>query len=71
MLRQIQASLTMVVMVVRTPTTSTARDLYLSWKYWNQEDRHIQWNLGIRAPQGTVKNCPEFGGGLISGYSFM
>ena len=26
----------------------------------------VQWNLGIRDTQGTVKNCPEFGGGLIS-----
>ena len=21
---------------------------------------HIQWNLGIRDTQGTVKSCPEF-----------
>ncbi len=21
---------------------------------------HVQWNLGIRDTQGTVKNCPEF-----------
>ncbi len=26
----------------------------------------IQWNLGIRETQGTVKNCPQFWGGLIS-----
>ncbi len=23
-------------------------------------DFNIQWNLGIRDTQGTVKNCPEF-----------
>ncbi len=27
---------------------------------------YVQWNLGIRDTQGTVKNCPEFWGGLIS-----
>ncbi len=26
----------------------------------------LQWNLGIRDTHGTVKNCPEFCGGLIS-----
>ncbi len=30
----------------------------------------LQWNLGIRATQGTVKNCPEFWGGLISQVNF-
>ncbi len=30
----------------------------------------IQWNLGIRDTQGTVKNCPEFWGGLISQVHF-
>ncbi len=30
----------------------------------------IQWNLGIRDTQGTVKNCPEFSGGLISQVHF-
>ncbi len=25
----------------------------------------LQWNLGIRDIQGTVKNCPEFRGGLF------
>ncbi len=28
--------------------------------------RDIQWNLGIRDTHGTVKNCPEFGGGRTS-----
>ncbi len=31
---------------------------------------HIQWNLGIRDTQGTVKNCPDFWGGLISQVHF-
>ncbi len=29
-------------------------------------EKKIQWNLGIRDTHGTVQNCPEFGGGLIS-----
>ncbi len=28
--------------------------------------KFVQWNLGIRDTQGTVKHCPEFWGGLIS-----
>ncbi len=33
---------------------------------------YIQWNLGIRDTKGTVKNCPEFYGGLISqGYYYV
>ncbi len=31
---------------------------------------HVQWNLGIRDTQGTVKNCPQFWGGLISQVHF-
>ncbi len=31
---------------------------------------HVQWNLEIRDTQGTVKNCPEFWGGLISQVHF-
>ncbi len=30
----------------------------------------IQWNLGIGDSQGTVKNCPELWGGLISQVHF-
>ena len=31
---------------------------------------NVQWNLGIRDTQGTVKNCPESRGGLISQVHF-
>ncbi len=31
---------------------------------------YIQWNLGIKDTQGTVKNCPEFRGGFISQVHF-
>ncbi len=30
----------------------------------------LQWNLGLKNTQGTVKNCPEFWGGLISQVHF-
>ncbi len=39
----------------------TARFEKLNWY-----SLKIQWKLGIRDTQGTVKNCPEFWGGLIS-----
>ncbi len=45
-------------------------------QFWHQlRYRHnvyiyIQWNLGIRDTHGTVKNCPEFWGGLISQVHF-
>ncbi len=43
----------------------TERYIYdaIGWLY-------IQWNLGIRDTQGTVINCPEFWGGLISQVQF-
>ncbi len=37
--------------------------------YWIAFKDIIQWNLGIRDTQGTVKNCPEFRG-LISQVHF-
>ena len=41
------------------------------WKFQNMCEikilyLYLQWNLGIRDTQGTVNNCPEFWGGLIS-----
>ncbi len=32
--------------------------------------KQLQWNLGIRDTQGTLKNCPEFWGGLIAQVHF-
>ncbi len=38
--------------------------------YLKGSDIDLQWNLGIRDTHGTVKNCPEFWGGLISQVQF-
>ncbi len=42
------------------------REVFLVPERANWRSVLIQWNLGIRDTQGTVKNCPQFWGGLIS-----
>ncbi len=37
---------------------------------WKKQELHVQWNLVIRDTHGTVKNCPEFWGGVISQVHF-
>ncbi len=46
------------------------------WFYWTLDHSlsgngtEYYWNLGISDTQGTVQNCPEFWGGLISHVHF-
>ena len=47
-------------------TMSSENSKYHSWKLSTRRECEIQWNLGIRDTQGTMKICPEFWGGLIS-----
>ena len=69
-----------VMIVVRTVVNAVMYAvMYCVYTYFTYIDfpslhpthhRHIQWNLRTRDTQGTVKNCPEFGGDRISQVQF-
>ncbi len=50
------------------PLATVGRNIFTAVMPFDKLPIHmvVQWNLGIRNTQGTVRNCPELCGGLIS-----